>query len=78
MDDRHPHCTGGIGLYGTLCTHAAMERCDALLIVGSRVEARRTALSSVFFPIFLLHPVAPRQRHFFTRRCQAAWLCGGA
>ncbi|MCI0756147.1 thiamine pyrophosphate-dependent enzyme [Teichococcus vastitatis] len=35
MDDQHPHCTGGIGLYGTLGTHAAMERCDALLIVGS-------------------------------------------
>jgi len=35
MDDRHPHCTGGIGLYGTLGTHAAMERCDALLIIGS-------------------------------------------
>jgi pyruvate dehydrogenase (quinone) len=35
MDDRHPHCTGGIGLYGTLGTHAAMERCDTLLIVGS-------------------------------------------
>jgi len=35
LPDDHPLTTGGIGLYGTFGTHAAMARCDALLIVGS-------------------------------------------
>ena len=35
MPDDHPLTTGGIGLYGTFGTHAAMAGCDALLIVGS-------------------------------------------
>jgi pyruvate dehydrogenase (quinone) len=35
LPDDHPFTTGGIGLYGTFGTHAAMAECDALLIVGS-------------------------------------------
>jgi pyruvate dehydrogenase (quinone) len=35
LPDDHPLTTGGIGLYGTFGTHAAMAECDALLIVGS-------------------------------------------
>ncbi len=35
LPDDHPLTTGGIGLYGTFGTHAAMGECDALLIVGS-------------------------------------------
>ena len=35
LPDDHPLTTGGIGLYGTFGTHAAMAKCDALLIVGS-------------------------------------------
>ena len=33
--DDDPCTTGGIGLLGTLASQEAMERCDALLIVGS-------------------------------------------
>lgn len=35
LPDDHPHCTGGIGLLGTLPSQQAMKSCDALLIVGS-------------------------------------------
>lgn len=35
LPDDHPFTTGGIGLYGTFGTHAAMAECDALLVVGS-------------------------------------------
>lgn len=35
LPDTHPHCTGGIGILGTLPSQEAMENCDALLIVGS-------------------------------------------
>lgn len=35
LPDDHPHVTGGIGILGTLPSQEAMERCDALLIVGS-------------------------------------------
>lgn len=35
LPDCHPHVTGGIGMLGTLPSQEAMERCDALLIVGS-------------------------------------------
>lgn len=35
LPDDHPHCTGGIGILGTLPSQEAMEECDALLIVGS-------------------------------------------
>ncbi len=35
LPDDHPHVTGGIGMLGTLPSQEAMERCDALLIVGS-------------------------------------------
>jgi len=35
LPDDHPHSTGGIGMLGTLPSQEAMERCDALLIVGS-------------------------------------------
>lgn len=35
LPDEHPHSTGGIGMLGTLPSQEAMERCDALLIVGS-------------------------------------------
>ncbi len=35
LPDNHPHTTGGIGILGTLPSQEIMERCDALLIVGS-------------------------------------------
>lgn len=35
LPDDHPHVTGGIGILGTLPSQEIMERCDALLIVGS-------------------------------------------
>ena len=35
LPDDDPCTTGGIGLLGTLASQEAMERCDALLIVGS-------------------------------------------
>lgn len=35
LPDDHPHSIGGIGMLGTLASQEAMERCDALLIVGS-------------------------------------------
>jgi len=35
LPDDHPYSTGGIGMLGTLPSQEAMERCDALLIVGS-------------------------------------------
>ncbi len=35
LPDDHPYTTGGIGILGTLPSQEAMERCDALLIVGS-------------------------------------------
>jgi pyruvate dehydrogenase (quinone) len=35
LPDTHPLTTGGIGLLGTRSSQEAMERCDALLIVGS-------------------------------------------
>jgi pyruvate dehydrogenase (quinone) len=35
VPDDHPLTTGGIGLLGTRPSQEAMERCDALLIVGS-------------------------------------------
>lgn len=35
LPDDHPHTTGGIGILGTLPSQEIMERCDALLIVGS-------------------------------------------
>ena len=35
LADDHPHCTGGIGILGTLASQEIMERCDTLLIVGS-------------------------------------------
>jgi thiamine pyrophosphate-dependent acetolactate synthase large subunit-like protein len=35
VPDTHPFTTGGIGLLGTRPSQAAMEECDALLIVGS-------------------------------------------
>lgn len=35
LPDDHPHSTGGVGMLGTLPSQEAMERCDALLIVGS-------------------------------------------
>ena len=35
MDDDDPHTTGGIGILGTAPSQEIMERCDALLIVGS-------------------------------------------
>ncbi|MEB1529474.1 thiamine pyrophosphate-dependent enzyme [Xanthomonas sp. WHRI 7945] len=35
LADDHPLTTGGIGLLGTRPSQEAMERCDALLIVGS-------------------------------------------
>ena len=35
LPDRHPLTTGGIGLLGTRPSQEAMERCDALLIIGS-------------------------------------------
>jgi pyruvate dehydrogenase (quinone) len=35
LPDRHPLTTGGVGLLGTRPSQEAMERCDALLIVGS-------------------------------------------
>lgn len=35
LPDDHPHATGGIGILGTLPSQEAMERCDALLVVGS-------------------------------------------
>jgi pyruvate dehydrogenase (quinone) len=35
VPDTHPLTTGGIGILGTLPSQEAMEKCDALLIVGS-------------------------------------------
>jgi pyruvate dehydrogenase (quinone)/pyruvate oxidase len=35
MSDLHPHCTGGVGLLGTLPSQEALQSCDTLLIVGS-------------------------------------------
>ncbi|MFZ5672581.1 MAG: thiamine pyrophosphate-dependent enzyme [Pseudomonadota bacterium] len=35
LPDDHPHTTGGIGILGTLPSQEIMEKCDALLIVGS-------------------------------------------
>ena len=35
LGDNDPYTTGGIGILGTAPSHAIMERCDALLIVGS-------------------------------------------
>lgn len=35
LPDDHPYTTGGIGILGTRPSQAAMETCDALLIVGS-------------------------------------------
>lgn len=35
LPDDHPHTTGGIGILGTGPSQEALQRCDALLIVGS-------------------------------------------
>lgn len=35
LPDDHPHTTGGIGILGTEPSQAALQGCDALLIVGS-------------------------------------------
>jgi pyruvate dehydrogenase (quinone) len=35
IPDDHPMTTGGIGLFGTPSSQAAMQQCDTLLIVGS-------------------------------------------
>jgi pyruvate dehydrogenase (quinone) len=35
LPDNHPLTTGGIGILGTLPSQEIMERCDAILIVGS-------------------------------------------
>src|SRR5438105_560648 len=35
MADDHPHCTGGVGLLGTIPSQEALQSSDALLIVGS-------------------------------------------
>lgn len=35
LPDDHPHATGGVGLLGTPASQEALEKCDALLIVGS-------------------------------------------
>src|SRR5256886_1273416 len=35
LEDRHPHCTGGVGLLGTAPSQDALAGCDTLLIVGS-------------------------------------------
>src|SRR5947209_13164542 len=35
VPDDHPLCTGGLGLLGTTPSVEAMEKCDALLIIGS-------------------------------------------
>src|SRR4051812_20412485 len=35
LEDTHPHCTGGVGLLGTVPSQDALAACDTLLIVGS-------------------------------------------
>jgi pyruvate dehydrogenase (quinone) len=35
LPDDHPNATGGVGLLGTPASQDALEKCDALLIVGS-------------------------------------------
>ena len=35
LSDLNPHCTGGVGLLGTVPSQNALETCDTLLIVGS-------------------------------------------
>lgn len=35
LPDDHPHATGGVGLLGTPASQEALEKCGALLIVGS-------------------------------------------
>ncbi|HVZ13110.1 MAG TPA: thiamine pyrophosphate-dependent enzyme [Bauldia sp.] len=35
LPDQHPHCTGGVGMLGTVPSQKALAECDTLLIVGS-------------------------------------------
>ncbi len=35
VPDDHPHCTGGIGLLGTLPSEKAMQECDTLFMIGT-------------------------------------------
>ena len=35
MPDGHPHCTGSVGLLGTIPSSEALKECDTLLLVGT-------------------------------------------